>query len=281
MSALRSRSPISTEARAKLRRWKADLGRRLVEFERVLHRDATVKIATDLSLCGKVGRERALRTLKRLFAPYASLAYERLDQPPLAVWAVLKPRIAVLADDDPDDPGATQDCVCVDCVCAGQLVIRDAPLAGGLWTLEATDHALGRLFQRESACNPANVLLGAHGALLAARLEVLRIGEVVLAPAGPGVFACQAIGGQEVVTDEPSVHFRARTWLHQDQLTPEEEQRIIDPAPAGEITLARSWLIPAPLRLIEQDGDRLLVFPWGPGLPEMLVPAASTRLTTA
>jgi hypothetical protein len=83
------------------------------------------------------------------------------------------------------------------------------------------------------------------------------------------------------VTDEPSVHFRARTWLHQDQLTPEEEQRIIDPAPAGEITLARSWLIPAPLRLIEQDGDRLLVFPWGPGLPEMLVPAASTRLTTA
>jgi hypothetical protein len=48
----RSRSPISTEARAALRRWKVDLTKRYVEFDRILHRDTTLDVVADLSLCG-------------------------------------------------------------------------------------------------------------------------------------------------------------------------------------------------------------------------------------
>jgi len=134
MPDIRSRSPISTEARGRLRRWKLDITRRYVAFDHLLHRDATAKIATNLSLCGKVGRQRSFQTLNRMFAPYANLQCVRLDRPAIAVWALLTPRVSVAASKRPDDPGATQNCVCVYYICAGQL-IGEAVLAEGLWTL--------------------------------------------------------------------------------------------------------------------------------------------------
>src|SRR5271167_2930681 len=137
--------PVDAEARGRLRRWKQELEERYARLYRAYQRPDTRMVASEFAMCGTTGRRRAFQKLNRRFAPYARLEFRRFDKPPLAIWAVLRPRSRVILGDVPDDPGLQQDCVVIDCIVAGQLD-DDVVIATGLWTLEASDHSLGRLF---------------------------------------------------------------------------------------------------------------------------------------
>jgi hypothetical protein len=92
------------------------------------------------------------------------------------------------------------------------------------------------------------------------------LGAEVFVPAGSGVFVCRTDVGSEVSLGGFGVHFRARTWLHRDLLSAAQEQRII--VPEFTHNLGQSWLMPAPSRSIEREGNRLHVAVWAPGLPD-------------
>jgi hypothetical protein len=70
--------------------------------------------------------------------------------------------------------------------------------------------------------------LAAHRALLSVdHAGELLTGRAVLVPVDAGVFVCQ-LAGEEISTGDLHVHVRARTWLHRNQLSPEQERRLSD-----------------------------------------------------
>lgn len=98
------------------------------------------------------------------------------------------------------------------------------------WCLGAADHAIGRLMERGSD-EPRAALLDAHDALCGLTdvdLATLFDMETVLLRAGSGAF----VGNFHVLT-EPSPHehdtgvyFLGETWLHADQLHPDQERQV-------------------------------------------------------
>jgi hypothetical protein len=89
------------------------------------------------------GRARALNRLKRIFQG-ARFQGARLDDPATAIWSILRPL----------DMGARKGVV-VDYLTCGFLP-DGMCIAKGCWTLEVSDHAVGRIWQRSGRVLPAS-----------------------------------------------------------------------------------------------------------------------------
>jgi hypothetical protein len=105
---------IDTSTRGRLRLWKAQLAERYARFDKVF---TSPTLTNDIeAFCRKsgTGRSRAFtRIAKALEITGAVLEGVRMDGPyPLAVWAILKARVAVAVG--PRDPSEAQDCGSVD-----------------------------------------------------------------------------------------------------------------------------------------------------------------------
>jgi hypothetical protein len=208
----------------------------------------------------------------------------RTTHDPITVWALLKAREAVVIE--PDLPSDGQDCVVVDYMLTRQSE-WGTTIAMGLWTLEVDDHALGRGFMRAPGQDMEAAMLEAHHAAL--RIRVARMKPYFadpsarfLLPAGPGVFVCSAHIRSDVSMDGGlQAHIRARTWLHRDQLSDNQESEIfIVDNIAGE-RLGEGYLLPMPLRVIEavhagpQTGMARVAV-WAPGMPETIAQPIGT-----
>jgi hypothetical protein len=269
--------PIDAETRGRLRQFKMELAKRYGRLERLIDAPTgLVDDANDIAMRSSVmGRQRAFDRVRRALAVTgAALEGVRLDGgDPIAIWSILRPRIAVAVD--PDDPAKAQDCITVNYILAGRLPDDVHRLGEGLWTLELPDHAAGRLMQRRVTADPATNIHAAHRGVLRLRRDDVAPGGRVedsfhfLLPAGPGAFICSLAAGFDMSVDEPSLHVRAHTWLDDDQLRDDQTPLVGDGLP-GE-RLGDGWLLPDPLRMIQTDDDgtgRLMR--WAPGLPEIL-----------
>jgi len=217
--------PIDAETRGRLRRFKVTLSARYARLDRLLEQRVLVADASHLAMKNSlVGRQRAWKRLQRAIAPTgAILEGLRLHGNwPLAVWSILKPRDSIRIESD--RPGDMQDCVVVNYLMCGRHPEGDCQ-SDGNWTLEAQDHALGRLLQRDPKCDPALVLNAAHRATLRLKssdvlpnAKVLR-SDSFLVPAGNGAFVSQFRLGEDASLKGNFVaHIVARTWLEQDML---------------------------------------------------------------
>jgi hypothetical protein len=204
------------------------------------------------------GRRRAFDKLARLLGPGVVLEGLRLDgKQPLALWSILKPRVAVTVDAPPES-GLAQDCVTVDYILAG--IMPDAPnggIATGSWSLEVPDHALGRCIQR-SGLLPSAIIAEAHHNLLGLRVAIVMLGNKLdsgrrfLIKAGPGGFVCHLHVGRDRSSGRIDVMAHADTWVADDMLR-DDQTLLADDGEPGE-RLGDFWLLPAPLRRIVKDG---------------------------
>jgi hypothetical protein len=149
---------------------------------------------------------------------------------------------------DPSDVGQTQRSIVV-----AYLVLGTARQlsATGLWTLEVPDHALRRALERDRGADAAVKVRESHAALLGVSVAgAPPLGVEFLIPtSGPGVFTAEWIPGRLRSTGAEMVYARARTWLHEDQLSEDQARRIISPAASGEPSLYDSgMLVPVVLR---------------------------------
>jgi hypothetical protein len=247
--------PISAEARGQLRIIKRDLALRWQQFDQTFRSPTTRALIREFAGRGSViGRRRAFRALNRRLTPPCLLHQARLlGKAPLAVWAVLKPRDGVRVD--PKTPSEAQDCITVDYLVGGMVFPRGPFQGDGIWTLEVTDHALGRLLQRDPGEDLPAVIMAAHHAVLNIRLhnaQTYFAGEGSFRlPAGNGEFRCVGVSGFDVSrANEPMLHIRALTWLHRDQLQDEPPD---PPVSDDEPRLGDSFLLPAPLRMMEAE----------------------------
>jgi hypothetical protein len=273
--------PITAEARGKLRTWVRAAHKRQERFETVITDGDTGLIASNLARRSSLqGRQRAFHQLRRRFAPFAALQGVRLDHDPMAVWTMLKARSSVTVDSASDDPGLYQDCITVNYIMAGRLP-RDAnhsayALADGLWSLEVSKHALLRLLQRHRSADIANVLMSAHHTLLRAKMTSIRpflrdkTARFYL-DTGDGVFGCTLRVIKDCALGEMTMHVRARTWLHRDQLSARQENAVLhDEGSPGE-RLGDCWLLPAPLvRFVRREDGKIDALYWSSGLPDNL-----------
>jgi hypothetical protein len=140
----------------------------------------------------------------------------------------------------------------------------------GLWTLEVSDHALLRLCQRDPGADLDAVLLEAHRAILRAPAtkEIGAKDEIYLMPAGSGVFLCQLHCATDRHSGDICIRFRARTWLHRDQLGDNQEASIVRGVDRleGPIPLGACWFMPYPfVNLTEAEPGIVRPEPWVPG----------------
>jgi hypothetical protein len=274
---------ISAETSDRLRAWKRKAAARFATLDRQLEepslRDEVLGFVRRGSL---KGRARDFENLRRRLADSAVLEGVRLDGPdPLAVWVVLKPREAIAkavmasgGEENLPEPRDAQDCVVVEYLVVGALP-EVIGYAAGLWTLEITDYALGRLLQRSPGADLDGVLLDAHHAALRARLDDVtgtpaNPKRLILLPAGTGVFRCEIRMGPDVSADRTlSLYLFAHTWLHNDQLHTDQTPLLVD-GTLGE-RLGEGFLLPVPLRrLIKTGPGQVQVATWAPGMPETL-----------
>ena len=139
----------NAEARGKVRAWKTQLHKKYQIFEaayRSLNVDNSALNAACFDLVkrkSRIGKERAVERLQKLFGPGVKLETVRYDrQHSYAVWSILKPREPVTVD-AADESGLNQFCVTVNYVMAGRSPKDGVGCAEGTWTLEVPDHALG------------------------------------------------------------------------------------------------------------------------------------------
>lgn len=244
--------PIPAEARGLVRVFKLKLCLNNRRFDRHFESPEVARAAARYNHAGSMGRQRALRVLTRTFGPVTFLQGDRPS------WAFLRARDPVIQN--PRDAGQTQPSVVVDYV----VVDHEDYVQTGLWTMELPDHALHRLAQRHRVVDLRDTILGAHRALLAADLHPLPDpSDDLFLPAGPGAFVGQMTYGKDAsARGEPILYFRARTWLHRDQLGDNQ----VPLAPGQDITrwLGSGPLLPMPLRRLELHRNALHVIPRNP-----------------
>lgn len=246
-------SGISAEAKGKLRLWKTAAARRVEALDRILRSRETGTLVAEFSLrTSTTGQQRAFKALRRRLGTWPALEFVQVGREPLALWALLRPRGALMAWSD--NPSERQDCVVVDCIIAGSGIARpgfDCAMAGGFWSLEVTDHALGRLLQRCPRASLDQVLLEAHHNALRIRTDDVFDGfedsdRSYLLRAGEGCFIISMIRGKEADTGEVSVGIRCHTWIHGDQLT--DRQVLLDTSGSDGHRLQHFMLLPDLMR---------------------------------
>jgi hypothetical protein len=212
------------------------------------------------ALKNAVGSGRALVKMCRALG--AGAASQRLKiSEPLACWVYLRPRQSVAIETD--DRSLSQNCITANYFLAGSLP-GGIKRGDGLWSIEFSDHALGRLIQR-GGTDIVAAMLEAHHSILRARVDDLRAcfsdGVSFRLPAGPGVFVCTMSARRDIGIREISAHALARTWIHADMLHDNQHPIAVD-AVAGEERIGDSFLLPAPLRKITCEGEKMAVSVW-------------------
>ena len=255
-----TKTPIGAEQRGKLRQLKRKLTAALDRAEKAIYSAAAQRDVEALTLRNSsIGRSRALQRLCKAAGPGAYLERAAIDGPfPRVTWMRLVPRNAVVVD--AADPGLRQDNVVAEYLIAGALVHRGGDITAGLWTLEFTDHSLGRMLQRSPHADPVNVMVAAHRNILKARVDDLRavmstMRGTFLLPAGPGAFVCEVIcGPDQSLGNSHSMFVTARTYLDADMLFETQVSIAVD-ARDGESRMGDSFLLPFPLRRMTAEGE--------------------------
>jgi len=146
----------------------------------------------------------------------------------------------------------------------------------GAWTLEVPDHALGRAVERSWLLQPSTLIREAHLNLLALPGDSVadRVFDHkadhkagVYLKAGSGCFVGHFRLGQDISNDmEYGLHFRALTWLHDDELY--DNQVVVgNPGRPGH-QLADGWFLPSPFfwSAGTSDGSRVKMVVWKPAM---------------
>ena len=266
------------EARGQLRIWRRELERGYAKLS-CCYDNAKLQADIDEFVARRSdkGRMRAFKRIRTgIEASGAMLEGVRRTGPhPIAVWSMLNARPPVNMLADPDEGVIT-----VNYVIAGALPDVMVGLSDGLWTLEITDHAAQRVMQRGGVANPAAIIRAAHHTLLRLRAEQvmpemqgtslkLDSGRQFLLRAGPGGFICSLRAGKDRSLQwGVTMHAYAPTWISDDQLFATQVILADDGEPGYR--LGDAWLMPPPLRIIEDDEGTLYTSVWAPGLPETL-----------
>ena len=225
------------------REWlRTDISRRYERLEAAMSVKATRSAVDDYARKrSPLGRQRALAKLKRAFADAQPEAFAG----GVALWSFLKPGDArdwTTADDHPRDRQP--------CVRLYFLLCDRTGCHSGLWSLEFTDHCIGRLVsdaRSPLALGAAETMHAAHRNLMAASSTVvLRWPDDFLLAVEDGVFRCSVTRGP-AGTDQ--LFIRADSWLHSEQL--HENQRPVPPATSAADRMA-DLLLPQPLRRLRQ-----------------------------
>jgi hypothetical protein len=142
----------------------------------------------------------------------------------------------------PSDPGQTQPSVAVAYLVLGT---EEMLTATGLWTLEVPDHALRRALERDRPGDVEGKIREAHAALLRASIDRRPPigGEFLIPTSGPGVFVAEWIPGKLRSNGKHMVYARARTWLHDDQLSSSQARQVLSSAASGEASLYDAGLL--------------------------------------
>lgn len=263
--------------RGQMRQWKGELADDYCTFDRACRSAGLKSAAIDFAQRNsEKGRRRAFEKIRKAFGPGATLEGLRIEgKHPLAIWSILKPRHAVIMDAAPES-GLMQDCVTVNYAAVGTLPDCIGH-AEGLWTLEVSDHALGRAIER-SGTLPTAIIREAHFNLLALPIDLLattdstgtlRITPRFLVKAGAGGFAAQLNIGEDVsLSGAFMINARANTWLADDMLHDDQVLLVDDGRPGRR--LGDGWLLPAPFRHITRDSNKYSVGVASPGPPGLI-----------
>jgi hypothetical protein len=243
--------PIDSVSRGRLRLWKRAARQRYERVEKVFDSDGFGLVAQNFRLKHGVGQQRALVKLRHMLKE-ARFVQARIEDPVHVLWAVLEPRDALICAGPDIDPGLLQDCVVVVAFMVGHLSLSDGtPLRGRcsacVWKLEAQDHALGRLLQRDPSANIDAVLWEAHSNALNMNVEFFPAETSFFLPAGNGGFLARIVRTRSR-TDGVRFHIQCRTWLSCDM-----HDKI--PAAATDTFGARmgdNLLMPVPLKHLAQ-----------------------------
>lgn len=266
--------PIDAEARGKLRQWRRLLATNYAAIDSII-RSIKQPVVEDFMFKSGKGRRRVFDRLNAQLCRHgAQLQALRLDgKQPLALWAVLKPRRAVTVNalEQRDE----QPCVCLNYLLIGATPIEPAGcMQEGLWSLELTEHALGRWLQRSNNDNLDAAIFAAHHAALNVDMrEWLADPERTTFALRQGADVWKGdirIGADVSFGGMFTMHLVVRTYLAFDQLSPDQEFGLIVPRPlARDSRLGEGWLQPPPFCYIEVDGDRATGTYW-PDAPPLL-----------
>jgi hypothetical protein len=194
--------PVDAEARGKLRVWLAEVGKEADSIEqaydRVLADDTQWRTVRDFMWCAPKGRARALARLERIFNAPAFTE----NNGSFAMWFHFRPL---------NEGGVT---LCAICVSSGSgryfRTVR--------FPIEFTHHALARVLQRCPNADLSKMLIEAHIVSMILSVKALEKGGRFRLRAGDGAFAFDLLPGPLI---------RAATWLHNDQLSEQQETQII------------------------------------------------------
>jgi hypothetical protein len=184
-----------------------------------------------------IARQRELSRLRQAL-PDVTVRLPRKDVVELD-WLSPKPPLIVGGE-----AGEQQDCLL-----ACSALAYQSPDSGALrihagWSLEITDHAAGRFFQRSTNPDLRAAAQEAATAFAAADATVVEpiVGEsdTIYLPAGPGAFVGNVIGGKTADGAKEFVYFRAKTWIPAHRLRPDQVPlpRATDPA---NTVMIRIW----------------------------------------
>ena len=255
--------PVGAEARGRVRIWKKALSE---NCDRLMN--AVARPAVKDGILAMVHRNSAKgkhRAFTRVIAPAvgqrAIPIVLRLDRHSVAVWAFLDP-----FDEDNQHlnrPARNRQAgVAISYMVMG-CTMEGPGLFTGHWTINVTDHALGRVLERDPGADLNAVLLAAHQTIIGSshtKWEALASNErrpgqpfSVLVAAGNGAFVCDMGFTDE---DEGLIWLVARTWLHRDQLFEAQDRAVVLPAAmSADDRLGDDIMLPAPFRRIERDTD--------------------------
>jgi hypothetical protein len=217
-------------ASARLRRFKVEIADPSLAIESVLRDDAlTTRLFTDALL--QNGFERRAPLLVSPHFPGARIATLKKPRKIISVmWLAPMPKML-----DSPNPTTWQDCVLVFFALAWKSGRKIAQF-WVQWALEAPDHALHRMIQREvdhrREPDLRTALFAAATAFLRADANVLNDyghDSNICLPAGPGLLACNVIKSHDR-TSRIYTYARARTYLSPEQLARNPGQDAVSPA---------------------------------------------------
>jgi hypothetical protein len=262
--------PLSTEARRGLRLFRQKLARDYAAFNERLERLSRNRDVAEFIMRGSVkGRQRALDRLHEAVAP-ATFEGAYLDgKTPIALWSILKPREAAIVD--PKYPRDAQECVTFNYVMLGSPLKTTKPIAEGAWSMEITDHALGRMIERAPKAEHTGLIREAHRRLKNASRASLQdhqqANSQFLVPVSAGCFVCEMLTGLEISLPGIMIIVKVRTFLGSGM----ESDLPVVPQGQGAGRAGLSALIPFPLRITEKLGDgRIEATGFIPPQPELL-----------
>src|ERR1700733_4878036 len=149
-SAMKAHTPISAEARGKLRALKTTLAAQYARIHRIYGSDVVQSDVAHFAMKSGKGRERARAKIIRALGSGAHLEQASNRR---MTFVAFNPRDSLIQNSD--DPSINQDCVSANYVIAGDSGSHQViGFTDGFWTIEFKDHALGRLLMRDRDCDP-------------------------------------------------------------------------------------------------------------------------------